>query len=154
MPHFAAHSLIDACQTQVARVFNSINLLLAKQLNQHGIEQLGARTDDDVVGIDVHTPRPAKMVRNCAPQPSGALRGRGREDFALVFGRQRRPQSALPEARGFQSRRRERGELLDPPISIMFVKTRRSGISIELCLSRSQNRRIRKLASVVAATRL
>ena len=110
MPHFAAHGLIDARQTQVARILDGVCLVRAKQLNQHGIEQLSARTDDDVIGIDVHAPRPAKIMRNCMPQPSGALRRCGREDFTLIFGRQRCPQSTLPETCGFQGGRRERGE--------------------------------------------
>ena len=59
MTHFATHSLIDARQAQIARILNGIYLVRAKQLNQHGIEQLGARTDNDIVGIDIHTPRPA-----------------------------------------------------------------------------------------------
>ena len=91
MSNFAAHSLIDARQTQIARVLNGIHLVRAKQLNQHGIEQLGARTDNDVVGVDIHTPCPVQMVSNCASQPSSALRRCGRKDFALVFGCQRRP---------------------------------------------------------------
>ena len=154
MSNFAAHGLIDARQTQVARILNGVHLVRAKQLNQHRVKQLGARTDDDVVRIDAHTPRPAKMMRDCVPQPSGALRRCGREDFALIFGRQRRPQSTLPEACSFQGGRRKRGELLRLLTSIMRVKARRSGISIELCLSRSQNRRFGKLARVVATTRL
>ena len=66
MSHLAAHSLIDARQTQIARVLNGIHLVRAKQLNQHGIEQLGARTDNDVVGVDIHAPCPAQVVSNCA----------------------------------------------------------------------------------------
>ena len=66
MPNFATHSLIDARQTQIARVLNSIHLVSAKQLNQHGIEQLGACTDNDVVGVDIHTPCPAQMMSNRA----------------------------------------------------------------------------------------
>ena len=154
MPHLAAHGLIDARQTQVARVLDSVCLVCAKQLNQHGIEQLSARTDDDIVGIDIHAPRPAKMMRNCMPQPSGALRRCGREDFALIFGRQRCPQSTLPETCGFQGRWRERSELLRLSTSIMCVKARRSGISIGILRSRSQNRGFGKLARVVATTRL
>ena len=91
MSNFAAHSLIDTRQTQIARILNRIHLVRAKQLNQHGIEQLGARTDNDVVGVDIHTPCPVQMVSNCASQPSSALRRCGRKDFALVFGCQRRP---------------------------------------------------------------
>ena len=59
MTHFATHSLIDARQAQIARILNGIYLVRAKQLNQHGIEQLGARTDNNVVEVDIHTPRPA-----------------------------------------------------------------------------------------------
>ena len=66
MSNFATHSLIDARQAQIARVLNGIHLVGAKQLNQHGIEQLGARTDNNVVGVDIHAPCPAQMVGNCA----------------------------------------------------------------------------------------
>ena len=66
MSYLAAHSLIDARQAQIARILNGIHLVRAKQLNQHGIEQLGARTDNNVVGVDIHTPRPAQMMSNCA----------------------------------------------------------------------------------------
>ena len=66
MSNFAAHSLIDARQAQIARIFNGIHLVGSKQLNQHGIEQLGARTDDDVVGINIHAPCPAQMASDCA----------------------------------------------------------------------------------------
>ena len=66
MSNFAAHSLIDARQTQIARVLNGVHLVRAKQLNQHGIEQLGTRTDNNVVGVDIHAPCPAQMVSNCA----------------------------------------------------------------------------------------
>ena len=66
MSNLAAHSLIDTRQTQIARILNRIHLVRAKQLNQHGIEQLGARTDNDVVGVDIHTPCPVQMVSNCA----------------------------------------------------------------------------------------
>ena len=91
MSYLAAHSLIDARQTQIARVLNGIHLVSAKQLNQHGIEQLGACTDNNVVGVDIHAPCPTQMVSNCASQPSGALRRCGRKNFALIFGCQRRP---------------------------------------------------------------
>ena len=154
MPNFAAHGLIDARQTQVARVFDGVHLVRAKQLDQHRVKQLGARTDDDIVGIDIHAPRPAQMMSDRASQPSGALRRCGREDFALIFGRQRCPQSTLPETCGFQGGRRERGELLGLSTSIMCVKARRSGISIGILRSRSQNRGFGKLARVVATTRL
>ena len=66
MSNFAAHSLIDARQAQIARVLNGIHLIRAKQLNQHGIEQLGARTDNNVVGIDIHAPCPTQVVSDCA----------------------------------------------------------------------------------------
>ena len=154
MPHLAAHGLIDARQTQVARILNGVNLVRAKQLSQHRVKQLSARADNDVVGIDVHAPRPAKMMRNCAPQPSGTLCRCGREDFALIFGRQRCPQSTLPEARGFQGRWRKQSELLRLSTSIMCVKARRSGISIGILRSRSQNRGFGKLARIVATARL
>ena len=91
MSYLAAHSLIDTRQTQIARVLNGIHLVGSKQLNQHGIEQLGACTDNNVVGVDIHAPCPTQMVSNCASQPSGALRRCGRKDFALIFGCQRRP---------------------------------------------------------------
>ena len=66
MPNVATHSLIDARQAQIARIFNGIHLVGSKQLNQHGIEQLGARADNNVVGVDIHTPCPAQMMSNCA----------------------------------------------------------------------------------------
>ena len=66
MSYLAAHSLIDARQAQIARILNGIHLVGSKQLNQHGIEQLGARTDNNVVGVDIHTPYPAQMASNCA----------------------------------------------------------------------------------------
>ena len=66
MSYLAAHSLIDARQAQIARILNRIHLVHAKQLNQHGIEQLSARTDNDVIGVDIHTPCPAQMASNCA----------------------------------------------------------------------------------------
>ena len=91
MPHFATHGLIDARQAQIAWILDGIHLVRAKQLNQHGIEQLGARTDNDIVGIDIHAPCPAQMARNRTSQSSGALRRCGRKDFTFVFGRQRRP---------------------------------------------------------------
>ena len=91
MSNLAAHSLIDTRQTQIARILNRIHLVRAKQLNQHGIEQLGARADNNVIGIDIHAPCPTQVVSNCASQPSGALRRCGRKDFALIFGCQRRP---------------------------------------------------------------
>ena len=49
MSNFATHSLIDARQAQIARILDGIHLVRAKQLNQHGIEQLGARTDNNVI---------------------------------------------------------------------------------------------------------
>ena len=66
MANFATHSLIDACQTQITRILDGIHLVRAKQLNQHGIEQLGARTDNNVVGINIHAPCPAQMASDCA----------------------------------------------------------------------------------------
>ena len=66
MSNFAAHSLIDARQAQIARVLNGIHPVGSKQLNQHGIEQLGARADNNVVGVDIHTPCPAQMMSNRA----------------------------------------------------------------------------------------
>ena len=60
------YNFICAFQAQIARILNGIHLVRAKQLNQHGIEQLGARTDNNVVGVDIHTPRPAQMMSNCA----------------------------------------------------------------------------------------
>ena len=66
MPHFATHGLIDARQAQIARILNGIHLVGSKQLNQHGIEQLGARTDNDVVGVDIHAPCPTQMVSDSA----------------------------------------------------------------------------------------
>ena len=154
MPHLAAHSLIDARQTQVTRVLDGVYLIRAKQLDQHRVKQLGARTDDDIVGIDIHAPRPAQMMSDRAPQPSGALRRCGREDFALIFGRQRRPQSTLPETCGFQGGRRKRGELFRLSIGVMNAKARRSSISVGILRSRSQNWGFGKLARVVATTRL
>ena len=59
MSNFATHSLIDARQAQIPRILNGIHLVGSKQLNQHGIEQLGTRTDNNVVGVDIHAPRPA-----------------------------------------------------------------------------------------------
>ena len=66
MSNFAAHSLIDARQAQIARVLNGIHPVGSKQLNQHGIEQLGARTDNNVIRIDIHASRPTQMVSDCA----------------------------------------------------------------------------------------
>ena len=66
MSNLATHSLVDARQAQIARILNGIHLVCSKQLNQHGIEQLGARTDNDVVGVDIHTPCPAQMASDCA----------------------------------------------------------------------------------------
>ena len=67
MSNFAAHSLIDARQAQIARILNGIHHVGSKQLNQHGIEQLGARTDNDVVGVDIHAPCPTQMMSDSAP---------------------------------------------------------------------------------------
>ena len=92
MSNLAAHSLIDTRQTQIARILNRIHLVRAKQLNQHGIEQLGARTDNDVVGVDIHTPlsrADGEQLRVAAEQCPAPVRAK--KDFALVFGCQRRP---------------------------------------------------------------